>query len=211
MCGITLNAICFVKCSGVGVVGDENAFRLVPQLVHRLLARAGNGLIGRDHDALDRRSVVQRLQRDNKLRRGAIRVRDDVLLLEADDGVGVHLRHNQRHIQIHTPCARIIDDDAAGLADLRRPVFRHVAARRHQREIAFRKVERRKVLAFQRFVAKRDFHAGRAARGDGENLVHREFALVEDVQHFAAHIARGADDSDVIAHDGILFLRSRGM
>ena len=56
---------------------------------------------------------MQRLQRDDELRGRAVRVGDDVLLAEAGDRVGVHLRHDQRHVRIHAPGRRIIDDDRA--------------------------------------------------------------------------------------------------
>jgi hypothetical protein len=46
----------------------EHRLALREQFVHRFLAGAGNGLICRDHDTLDPRLVVQRLERDDELR-----------------------------------------------------------------------------------------------------------------------------------------------
>ena len=40
-------------------------------------------------------------------------------------------------------------------------------------------------------VAEGDLDAHRLARCDGMHLIHRKLSLVEDRQHFAAHIARG--------------------
>src|SRR5690606_31736889 len=60
------------------LVADEYRAALLEQLVHALLARAGDRLIGADHDTLYSSRVVQRLESDDHLRRGAIRVRDDV-------------------------------------------------------------------------------------------------------------------------------------
>ena len=60
-------------------IGDEDRPGLREQFVHRLLAGAGNRLIGRDHDPLDLGAVVQRLQRHDELGGRAVRVGDDVL------------------------------------------------------------------------------------------------------------------------------------
>ena len=38
------------------------------------------------------------------------------------------------------------------------------------------------------------------------NFIHREFDFLEDVQHFAAHITRGPDDGDAIAHLCLSFI-----
>jgi hypothetical protein len=42
-------------------IGDEDALRLIPQLVHRFLAGSRHRLIGRHHDPLDASKVMQRL------------------------------------------------------------------------------------------------------------------------------------------------------
>jgi hypothetical protein len=78
MCGMTLKAMRLVNFLLLDRIGDEDGAGLVEQLVHAVLAGAGNGLVGRDDDALDGGEVVQRLQRDDELRGRAIRVGDDV-------------------------------------------------------------------------------------------------------------------------------------
>jgi hypothetical protein len=95
------------------------AMRLVNFLRSTVLARAGDRLVGGDDDALDGGAVVQRLQRDDKLRRRAIGIGDDVLLAEALDRVGIDLGHDQRHLGIVAPGRGIVDDDAALRGDLR--------------------------------------------------------------------------------------------
>ena len=60
------------------------------------------------------------------------------------------------------------------------------------------------ILGLQGLVAKADFGAQRSARCKRGDLVHGELALGQDVQHFAAHVARGADDDDFVAHRGLL-------
>ena len=67
-------------------IGHEDGAGLREEFVHRLLARARDGLIGRDHHALDRGEVVQRLQRDDELGGRAVGIGDDVLLGEALGG-----------------------------------------------------------------------------------------------------------------------------
>jgi hypothetical protein len=61
------------------LTGDIHALGLVPQLIHAVLAGAGHGLVGGDDDALDLCAVMQRLQRHDHLRGGAVGVGDDVL------------------------------------------------------------------------------------------------------------------------------------
>ena len=51
-------------------------------------------------------------------------------------------------------------------------------------------------------VAVGDLAADRLARGERVDLVDGELQLLEDVQHLAADIARGADDRDAVAHLG---------
>ena len=98
MCGMTLKAICLVNLRRLGRIADEDVAALLEQLVHPRLARARDRLVGRHHHALDRRGIVQRLQRHDHLRGRAVGVGDDVLALVAVDRVGVHLGHDQRHI-----------------------------------------------------------------------------------------------------------------
>ena len=115
ICGITLKAICLVNFFGAtSWPGTKRPLRLLEQLVHALLARAGNRLIGRDDDALDPGAVVQRLQRHHHLRGRAVGVGDDVLVLVAHDRVGVHLGHDQRHVRVQAVERRVVDHDAAG-------------------------------------------------------------------------------------------------
>ena len=191
-----------------GLVIDEDAFRLVPQLVHRFLAGAGDRLVGRDDNALDADGVMQRLQRDNQLGRRAVGVRDDALLGVAHDRIGVHFRHHEGHVLVHPPGGGVVDDDRAGGGDLRAPFPRHLAARRHQHDVDLREVELLEVMAFQGAVAIRDFLADRAARGDGVDFVCGEQALVENVEELPPDIARGADDCDARAHDFQVLFRS---
>ena len=144
-----------------------------------VLAGAGDGLIGRHHDAPDLRAVVQRLQRDDELRRRAVRIGDDVLLAKAFDRVGVHFRHDQRHVHVVAPGRGIIDDDAAlaRRSSATIPSTR-LAAGRHQRDVGAGEIVVLERLHLQRPVAEGDVGALAAARGERHHLVGRKAALV---------------------------------
>ena len=67
-------------------------------------------------------------------------------------------------------------------------------------EIDLREVELVEIEAFEHLVAEGHLGSERPAGGDGIGLVHRKFALGENVQHFPADIAGGADDCNLVAH-----------
>ena len=190
----------FGELLGTRVAQAVDGLRLVPQLVHAFLAGAGHRLIGRDDHPLDPGRVMQRLQRRDQLDGRAVGVGDDVLLGGVLDGVGVHLGHDQRHVGVLAEGRGVVDHDGTGLADLFRPFPGHRAACGHQHQIDLGEVELFDVLAFDGLVAEGDLHALGLARGDGVDFIDGEFQLLEDVQHFAAHIARGSDDGDAITH-----------
>ena len=154
------------------------------------------------HNPFDRRAVVQRLERHNHLRGRTVRVRDDVFLGIAQHSLWVHLWHDQRHVRIIAIERRVIDDNTAGRCSLRRVFLGRVRANREQSNIPSREVERIKVQRREGFLAKADFGAERFAARKHGNLIDRELALVQNIQHFAAHIACGAYDDDFIAHFG---------
>ncbi len=185
-------------------VVDENALGLGPELVDAFLAGARHRLVGGNDHALDLGKVVQRLQSHHQLRRRAVRVGDDVLAVVAGHVLVEHMRidlgHHQRHIAVVTPEARIIDHDAAGAADLFAIFLGDGRTCRHQGEIDAGEVEVFEVLYLEALVPKADFLALRARRGQRDDFAGRKLAFAEDVEHFAAHIARGSDDGDPITH-----------
>ena len=155
------------------------------------------------------RLVVQRLQRDDELRGRAIGIGDDVLLAVALGGVGVDLRHDQRHVGVHAPGRGIVDDDAALRADLRRPFLRHRAARRHQADVGRREVVVLERLALEDAIAERDLLADRARRRQRDDFGDGETALGENLEHLAADIAGGARHRDLEALHEKRSFRSR--
>ena len=141
-------------------VGDEDRAGLREQLVHRLLAGAGDRLVGRDHHALDRGAVVQRLQRHDELGGRAVRVGDDVLLAEAPASPSAFTSGTTSGTSGSiAPGRGIVDDDAALGADLRRPFLRDGAARRHEADVRVGKIVVLERLALERPVAERDLRA----------------------------------------------------
>ena len=172
---------------------------LAVELVHAFLAGAGDGLVGRHDDALDGGAVMERLEGDHELRRGAVRVGDDALLHPAD-GVGVHLRDHERHVRVVAPGGGVVDHHRSLRGDLRRPFLRDLAAGRHEAQVDVGKVVGVEGLGLQRLVAEGNLRALAAAGGQCHHLVGRKGPLCEDVEHLAAHIACRADHGDLVTH-----------
>ena len=90
----------------------------------------GGRLVGGDDDAPDPRPVVERLERDDHLDGGAVRVGDDAPV--PGQVVRVHLGHDERAGRVHPPRGAVVDDDRA-LADGLRGADRGWRLRRPRR------------------------------------------------------------------------------
>ncbi len=183
-----------------------HALGLIPQLVHALLAGAGHRLVGAHHHPLDRRAVMQGLERHHHLRGRAIGVGDDVFLGIAVNCLRVHFRHDQRNIRVVAVERRVVDHGAPGLGGLGCVLLCRLRADGEQRHIPAGEIESVEILGLESGVAKADFGAQRTAARQRGDLVDGKLALGQDVQHFAAHVARGADDNDSVAHWGLLYM-----
>ena len=183
-------------------IADEDRAALLEQLVHARLARAGDRLVGAHHHALDRRGIVERLQGHHQLRGRAVGVGDDVARCIAIDRVGVHFRHDQRHVGVHAVERRVVDHDATGGGRLGGIFLGRARACREQGDIPAGEIEMLDVLALEHLagVAEFDFRAGRTRRGDRGDFVAREIALGEDLHHFAPDIAGRADHCHPVTH-----------
>ncbi len=78
-------------------------------------------------------SSMDRRQRHDHLHRRAVRVGDDPVV--ALDRVGVDLGDDQGHVLVHAPVAGVVDDDRAGVDQLRRPLGADRAARRGEDDV----------------------------------------------------------------------------
>ena len=167
ICGMTLNAISLVNCSGLFGSCTKIALVWANSSSIASLPGAGDRLVSGDHHTLDLPLVVQRLQRHHHLDGRAIRIGDDPALGELPQVVRVHLRHHQRHVGVHAELAGVVDHHAAGLGCARRMHGRHRRAGREQPDVPAREVERVEVLHLEhRLLAERDLRAGRAAGSD---------------------------------------------
>ena len=210
MCGMTLKAICLVNLPRLVGIADEDVAALLEQLVHARLAGAGDRLVGRDDHALDRRRVVQRLQRHHHLRGRAIGVGDDVLASIAVDRVGIHLGHDQRHVRVHPVERAVVDHRAAGRGgawahgpcDTSEP-----AANSAMSQPAKSKCSMFWTLSSLPLSPKSMMSPVERGEATAATSSQREFALGEDVQHLAPDIAGRADDHYPITHDIDQFLR----
>ena len=82
---------------------------------------------------------------------------------------------------------------------------RDLGARRRQRDIDALEVELGEIAHLEDVVlAKLTSHANRALRGQRDDLVGREIAFGQRLQHFAADIAGGADHRDLVTHLSVL-------
>ena len=116
------------------------------------------------------------------------------------DVLRIYLRHDQGNIRIIAVQRRVIDDHTARFGSDRCIFLGGVRANRKQRDVPAREIKRIKVFGLQGFVAKAYVRPQRFTAGKGFDLVDRELALCEDVQHFVAHVTGGANDDDIITH-----------
>ncbi len=85
--------------------------RLVPEALHRLGARSGDRLVGRDAHTHEPGSIVQWFEHARERDRAAVRVGDDAVILGCT--LCVHLRHDQRDTGLEPVRRRLVDDDCA--------------------------------------------------------------------------------------------------
>ena len=148
---------------------------------------------------------MQRLQGHDKLRGRAIRVRDNVFAGVTGRRFRIYFRHDQRYIGIHTEMRRIVYDNAALRRRNRSKFRRYRSARRKECEIHPREIEALKSLHFQVLTAKGHFASNRPLGRERNNFRHRKLSFMQNIQHFAAHIASGTDYRNSVSHDLNLF------
>ena len=182
---------------GLGVLALEHRGGLLLQLLDRLAAGAGDRLVGGDDQALDPGGVDDRLQRDHQLHRRAVGVGDDPVV--AVDGVVVDAGDDQRDVVVHAPVAGVVDDDRAGLDELRRPLGADLAAGGGEDDVEALDRLRGQRAALELRSVEVDLLARRALGGERDDLGGGEVALGEDLEERRADGAGGADDPDSVS------------
>ena len=153
-------------------------FGVGEQLVHALLAGAGDRLVGGNDNAFDLEFIVQWLQRHNQLNGGAVRVGDDVALGEFFDRLRIYLRHHQGDVGFHAELAGIVDDDAAGGGGAWRVDSRDRCTRGKQRDVPTGEIKFLQTFDREDAVfAKRDLAARGPAGGQGCHLGYRKVGV----------------------------------
>ena len=170
--------------------------RLGEQLLDRPLAGAGDRLVAGDDEALEPDRAVDRRQRHHHHHRRAVGVGDDALV--AGGGVGVDPGDDQRHVLVHAPVAGVVDDDRAGLDQLRRPLGADRAAGRGEHDVDALDRLRAERPALQRRPVPLDLAPGRALGGKGDDLGGGEVAFGEDLEDGRADRAGRAQDPDSV-------------
>ena len=123
---------------------------------------------------------------------------------EVAQRLAVHLRHDQRHVRVHAELRGVVDHHAArgrGAAARARPrPWRPGENSPMSKPSKSKSVE---VLDLEQLlVAERDLRARRLLGGQRHDLVDRELALGQGLAASRADGAGGADDRDLVAHDG---------
>ena len=178
-----------------GVALGEHALDLAEQLLGAGDARAADGLVGADDEALEARLGVQHLEHRHRGHGGAVRVRDDALARLADR-VRVDLADHERTsgsmrqaLELSMTCAP---------ASAKRGRVRAAAGRAggEERDVDAGGVGGLDILDDHGLARELDGGAGRAGGREQAQLADREGALGEDLAHDGADLAGGADDGD---------------
>ena len=165
------------------------------QLLDGLRARAADRLVACRKDALHAEFLMQRMQRHERDRRGAVRIRDDAFVLLHVRAID--LRDDQRHVRIHAKGARVIHHHRARLHRERRVLSRDVAACAEERHVHAGKGVVAQFLDDDFLAAKRQRLARRPRRGEQRELAHGKVSLLQRLDHFDPDSSGGTDNRDV--------------
>ena len=143
---------------------------------------------------------MQRLESDDHLNRGAIRVGDDPLRNPAQR-VGVHFGHDERHVGVHAPGAGVVDNDGPGLGG-DRAVFPADGSRRaRQDDIDAGKRFGPDWFDVVRFALEVDRFARAAFGGEELDRPHGKLVLAEHLPHYRADRAGRAHHRNARQHE----------
>ena len=177
------------------VVAGQHLGGLFAKRIDRGLARAGHGLEGRDGDSLEANRVTHGAEDRHQLHGRAIGVGDDPAVRVG--GVRIDVRDDQRHIGLHAECRRVVDDRGACGDRNWRPLTRACRASGEDRDVDTLKGLGRHGLHRQLLALERHLRASAALRREQHELVDRQRALLEHLQHGAADRAGRTKDGDL--------------
>ena len=177
-------------------------FGAVDQVAITRQARARRRLIRAHDNASNARVIVQRLERDDHLRRRAVRAGNQALMFA--NSFGVDFRNDKRNVRIHAPVAGFVDDYLDAFARLGDKIARDVVRRRRDNEID--SVERfgAKFFDDHASVVERNRTARAALRRQKLHLLIGKLALLKHANDQRSHRARRAYYRYVVVHDCLL-------
>ena len=174
---------------------------LVGELVNALFARAGNSLIGRNDNTFNACQVIQRFQCHNHNNGRAVGVSDNALVLQ--DVFGVNLRHNQRHLGIHTEGAGVVDNNGTSFHSVRSELLGN-AATSEQSDINTLEGVFGSLLYSICFTHKFNLLACAALGSQQTQFCKWEISFFDKLQKFSTNSTGSAQNSNVILFHKIL-------
>ena len=137
---------------------------------------AARRLIGAHDDATDASEVMERLERDDHLRSGAVRARNQALVLE--DILSVDFRNDEGNVWIHSPISAFVDDDLHAFARLGHEIAGHVVRGAGDDEIDVVEGVRAEFFHRDGTAVKRDNPANASLRGEELHLLIGELSFL---------------------------------
>ena len=174
------------------VVAGQHVGGLLAERVDGGLARAGDGLVRRDRDALEADRVAHGAEDRHQLHGRAIRVGDDPTVRVR--GVGIDVGDDERDVGLHAERGRVVDDRCARGDRDGGPLARTRGTGREDRHVDTGEGLGRDGLHRQLSTLEDHLRAGAALRREQHQLVDRQRALLEHLQHRAADGAGRAED-----------------
>ena len=173
------------------LTGEHLAVLLV-ELGHRGGSGTARSLIAGDVDPFDVADVLQRLEGDDHHYGGAVRIGYDSAW--ADQSIfRIALRHDKRHILIHTECARIVYHDSTMLGDRLCELLAGAASGTCECEVhALEIIIMLKQSDFNFLPAESVLPSCTAGASEKQKLIHREIPLVKHTEELLSHCATGA-------------------
>ena len=114
--------------------------------------------------------------------------------LDTVQRIGVHFRHDQRHVAVHAPSAGIVDHDRALRRDLGRPDLGNCAAGAHEHDVGALEIVIARVPSLSKCGRRTTLRCRpSASRGERHDFAVRKGAFGQDAEHLAPNIAGRAD------------------